>query len=373
MRTLSRCCLLVFLANLLFSPGCAMQLAEVMVKAPNQGMSITQLQRKPSRARFGRESEQRFRVNVGTPGISEASLALRVLEPSPVPMLGVKIEPTANRDRFHFALVYAQEDQIVDTSPREPRGTIIVLHGIFGSKDTLPAMWGRVAAGAGFRSVLVDLRGQGRSTGDWLTYGALEAQDLVQVLNDLERRDLLAGPVGVIGISYGGATAIQLAGLDPRVEAVAALAPFADFQEVVPEFGRAILGPFAWLVSSSTAADATRYTQFYNGVPPAMPSPREAIAQTDAAVLLLHGRRDRHVPLHHSRQLVSAARGPARLIVLEDDDHVSLAMRPRDSVMRLREEILNWFTLWLGPHDSEPDTGRELKLADADASEPAGQ
>ncbi|MFA9479291.1 alpha/beta hydrolase family protein [Phycisphaerales bacterium AB-hyl4] len=362
MRTVSRCCLVVLLVHLLFSPGCAMQLAEVMVKAPNQGLSVADVERKPSRARFGRETESRFRVDVGTPGVSDASLAVRVLDPSPVPMLGVKLEPVASRDRYQFALVYAKEDQVVEPVPTEPRGTIIVLHGIFGSKDTLPAMWGRVAAGAGYRSVLVDLRGQGHSTGDWLTYGVLESRDLVQVLDELERRELLAGPVGVIGISYGGATAIQLAAIDPRVEAVVAFAPFATFESVVPDFGRAILGPFAWLVSPTTTHNAIRYTQHHNGTPPIAASPLEAIARTNAAVLLLHGQRDRHVPLRHSRQLLHAARGPAKLVVLEHEDHESLAMRPRHSLMQLREEILNWLSLWLDPND--PDQ----KVAEADVA-----
>ncbi|MEX0653349.1 MAG: alpha/beta fold hydrolase [Phycisphaeraceae bacterium] len=363
MRMISRCCLTMLLATLLFGPGCAMQLAEHMVKAPNHGRTIAELDAKPSRARFGREEEKRYRVTVGESAADEASLAVRVLDPSPVPMLGVQIEPSHDRNRFHFALVYAQADQVADPAPSEPRGTIIMLHGIFGSKDTLPAMWGRVICGAGFRSVLVDMRGQGHSTGDWLTYGVQESQDLVQVLDDLEERGLLVPPVGVVGISYGAATAIQFAAIDPRVEAVVALAPFATFESVVPDFGKAILGPFAWLISSRTTEDAIRYTQHYNGMAPARPSPLEAIARTDAAVLLLHGQQDRHVPIRHSYQLLDAARGPARLIALENEDHESLALRPRQSVMRIREEILNWLTLWLDPAESD------AKIADAEQTD----
>lgn len=106
-----------------------------------------------------------------------------------------------------------------------PRGTILVLHGIIDKKETMLGV-ARDLAASGFRTVPVDLRAHGRSSGQWLTFGVVEARDLSQVLDALETQGLLAGPVGVFGPSYGGAVAIQLAGADPRVRAVVAVCPF---------------------------------------------------------------------------------------------------------------------------------------------------
>ena len=119
--------------------------------------------------------------------------------------------------------------------PASPRGTVFVLHGIRDSKASMRG-WGEMLARAGYRAVLVDSRGHGRSTGDWLTYGVNESRDLAQVLDLLASRGQVAGEVGVMGISYGAATAIQWAGLDARVKAVIAVAPFASLRDVVPGY-----------------------------------------------------------------------------------------------------------------------------------------
>ncbi len=102
--------------------------------------------------------------------------------------------------------------------PPAPRGTVFVLHGIRDRKDSMLG-WGRGLAQAGYRAVLVDARGHGRSSGDFLTYGVVESRDLSQVLDALEAQGLAAGRVGVMGVSYGASTAIEWAGAEPRVAA----------------------------------------------------------------------------------------------------------------------------------------------------------
>ena len=52
------------------------------------------------------------------------------------------------------------------------RGTVFVLHGIRDSKESVRA-WGERLASAGYRAVLVDLRGHGRSSGTFLSYGVV--------------------------------------------------------------------------------------------------------------------------------------------------------------------------------------------------------
>ena len=144
--------------------------------------------------------DQQFWVKVGPP---EAALSVSVVEPR-------------------------------DKSPA-PRGAILVLHGILArSAAMLPVA--RTMADAGYRAVLVDLRGHGRSTGKYMTFGVQEAKDLRQVIDALERKGLLAGSLGVYGISYGATTSIHLAGTDRRIRAVVAVEPFCTAREEVPHF-----------------------------------------------------------------------------------------------------------------------------------------
>ena len=95
---------------------------------------------------------------------------------------------------------------ILDQRAAQPRGTVLLLHGIRDTKRSLLGVAERLAEN-GFRAVLVDLRGHGHSTGDWLSYGPREGADLQQVLDALAQRGELALPVGAYGTSYGGAAA----------------------------------------------------------------------------------------------------------------------------------------------------------------------
>ncbi len=98
------------------------------------------------------------------------------------------------------------------------------------------APWGFVLAEAGYRVVLVDLRGHGRSTGDRIYFGSVERTDLAQCLDALRLQGIGTGPVGVLGVSYGAVLALQWAATDPRVQCVAAISPYTDPGTAVDRF-----------------------------------------------------------------------------------------------------------------------------------------
>ena len=220
-----------------------------------------------------------------------------------------------------------------------PRGTILLLHGIHGNKRHMLGM-AKTLAGHGFRAVLVDLRGHGRSSGDWLTYGYQESADLVQVLDALSERGLLAGSVGVYGTSYGGATAIMLAGRDPRVQAVVTVAAFSDMREVVACNIRSQL-PFGGLLSQSWIDGTLARCGELAGFDPAAASPVAAVTRTKARILLVHGKADAKIPFSEAEALYAACRDHGRLILLDGEDHDSI-MQDRSGT--LSREVPAWFT-----------------------------
>ncbi len=79
-----------------------------------------------------------------------------------------------------------------------PRGTAVLLH-CYGGDQSVMMPWALRLAQAGWRCVLVDLRGHGRSTGDRIYFGAVEARDLSQLLDQLARAGPVAEPVAVLG------------------------------------------------------------------------------------------------------------------------------------------------------------------------------
>jgi pimeloyl-ACP methyl ester carboxylesterase len=63
-----------------------------------------------------------------------------------------------------------------------PHSTIILLHGYGENKYTM-VPWAFALGKAGYRTVLVDFRGHGASTGQYTTYGILETRDIEQLLH----------------------------------------------------------------------------------------------------------------------------------------------------------------------------------------------
>jgi len=243
-------------------------------------------------------------------------------KPAPAPRDGeLRVETGEPRASIAFEVV----------GPAEPRATVLVLHGIRDSRESMRG-WGELLAGAGMRAVLVDLRGHGRSTGDVLSYGVFDARDLASVVDGLEARGLRAGRVGALGISYGAAVAIEWAGRDARVDRVVAIAPFASLAEVVPGYTPV---PVPDLFASRAIALAGRW----GGFDPDEASPRSAIAHTAARVLLFHGTEDERIAPRQSGELLAAARDHAELVLVDGASHETIGADPGG---QLRARTLAW-------------------------------
>jgi len=120
--------------------------------------------------------------------------------------------------------------------------TIVMLHGYMLSKETM-LPWALQLAQAGYRVVLVDLRGHGQSTGDTIGFGKYEVNDLRQLLDQLQAQGLCDGSIGVMGLSYGATLALHWAAQDTRIRAVVALAPYNQPAEAFERLARLLKVP----------------------------------------------------------------------------------------------------------------------------------
>jgi len=290
------------------STGCTVPLAHLIGRAPNRYSPFVRgpIRLPPIESLAG--VDQQFFVEVGPP---EATLSVSVVDPPP------------------------------DRQP--PRGTILVLHGymirsvwMLGTADML--------AEEGYRTVLVDLRGQGHSTGDWITYGVREASDLSQVIDALEQRGLIVGRLGVYGISYGATTAIHLAGRDPRIGAVVAVAPFDTMRSEVPNYVRTSLPALGWMIPDATYQRAIDEAGRRGGFDPDAADASAAIRQASAPVLILHGTDDWLVPTGAGIKLHEAACTHSRLVLIPGVGHLMIFFDPTGDVAR---HTRAWFDCFL--------------------------
>ena len=225
----------------------------------------------------------------------------------------------------------------------EALGTVFVLHGVRSDKFWLRGLATQVAL-QGFRAVLPDLPGHGRSSGNWLTYGACEARELKALLDELTKQGRVSGDVGIVGLSYGAAVGLQFAAADPRVRAVVAIAPFSSLRDVVPGYVGCYLPVLGRLIPASLVQSGIDQAGVLGNFDPDAASPLTAVARTQAQILLIHGAADAHIAAAQSSALQAAAPTHSELILVEGDDHFSIV---GDRTKAIQTRGMPWLHRWL--------------------------
>lgn len=228
------------------------------------------------------------------------------------------------------------------TAGGEPRGTVVVLHGL-----RVSSFWMMVKArdltDAGYRAVMIDLRGHGGSTGDWFSYGYHESRDVIAVIDALESDGLIAGRLGVWGISLGATTALQAAGRDTRIEAVVAVTPFTNARAV----GRHVIGEVIPFGDRYTDEQVDAIIDAVGERGSFDPDEADAVAgieRTKARVLIVGGECDWITPIDHARAIHAAVPDRSERITLPMTGHIFAGV---DVGWRVKRASVQWFDRYL--------------------------
>ena len=235
----------------------------------------------------------------------------------------------------------------------KPRGTIVLLQGHSGYTRKEPYLWplAAVLSNHGYRVIMPDLRGQGDSTGDQITFGKLETQDLKQLVDDLQRRNLLTGNLGILGHSYGSMMSIFAGSNDPRIKAIASISPnnfMADTtapMNIARIFHPDLYATLQSLGGPDLVEDGLREAASRLRVNPDTFSPSTAITKTQTPLLLLHGTSDQICPTYASEQIQTARPQNTTRLTFPGDDHWSLLYK-----QKTWQTIVNFFDTNLTPN-----------------------
>ncbi len=264
-----------------------------------------------------------WRLPIAAPA---AELSVGVIDPG---MHKFTYESEEKSDPEKKVMVYSfsmKSEVVGDTKVAvPPKGTLVFLHGIMMTKEAM-LPWAMYFAQQGYRTVVVDLRGHGRSTGKWIGFGAWETEDLTKLADELERRALMVGKLGVFGVSYGAVMGLHWAAADPRLAAVVALEPFSDPQKAIVEFTRGVEPKLAALFSEASFSKALVQASAMAGFKWNDVSVVESVKRMRVPVRFFHGRYDTWIRPEHSAELLRVAKkGSVR--TLSNDNHMSLALR----------------------------------------------
>jgi len=224
------------------------------------------------------------------------------------------------------------------------RGSIILMHGL--RADRL-AMLGRARflSAERYSVLLFDFQAHGDSSGDKITFGYLESKD-AQAAVDLIRLELPGQPVGVIGVSMGGAAAL-LASPRLDVDAMVLEEVYPDIKTAIADRLQMAMGGWARILTPLLSLQMEPRL----GVSAEIMRPVDRIREIQVPKFLIAGSEDRHTTLEESRRLFEAAAEPKELWVVQGAAHTDMcSFAPAEYTRR----ILAFFAATLRPMKVEP-------------------
>ena len=179
----------------------------------------------------------------------------------------------------------------------------IVLHGKGDNRIGVIKYVGMLAR-AGYAVLTYDHRHHGASEGRYATYGYYEGYDVSAAIDYLAARgDCNTERLGVMGESYGAATAIMAAAVDPRIRLLIEDSAYPDLPTVIADYGKALYGlPRFPLVDSALFVAGLR-AHFR----PKEVSPLIAIKSVTVPTLIIHCTGDANIRPEYSEWIYAAS------------------------------------------------------------------
>lgn len=333
-RAMSSARLLLLVLLALNTAGCGTFMARSLARAPNRYPAWFAAEA-PVTLSFNPKLLTNFVAQYADVGPPAARICYRVIEPADYHLQVTSTNWLKHgRPEYEFkfrATVPAPPNQWTSA----PRGTVLLLHG-YGLAQFSMMPWAFRLADEGWRCVLVDLRGHGKSTGQQIYFGLHETNDLSQLLDVLARDNQLTGPVAAVGESYGAALALRWQTVEPRVHSVVALAPYASLSNAVMN----IRQQYAWWVPKFWVRAGLKQLPSVLQVPSNEFDMTTVLRQKPVTALFVAGADDGIAPVKDVEQLRALALPGSKMVVVAGATHESLTYYFSDLAL----PILDWLT-----------------------------
>lgn len=263
----------------------------------------------------------------------------RTLHPKPRPFPAPHALPVVRTVR-----VVSHEGKVFELwvfESRTPRGVILACHGYHANRLQLVELAERFCQ-RGYTVVIFDLRGHGTRRGP-CTFGVYDVQDLGVILRWLHGQpDLDQLPLGMFGLSLGGAIACQAVTRYPELRALAVDSTYARLFPIVAQAIRKQYHlpamPWAWITWACVQLVLRRRLSRLDPVVLAVGIQRP--------LLLIHGTEDQSVPVDHARALYARWQGYKEQWIKAGVGHVGMYAHDPEGYC---ERIISFFDRWLRP------------------------
>lgn len=205
-------------------------------------------------------------------------------------------------------------------SPESPKAVVICLTGI--QNPSVTCYWGhaRMFYDAGYASILLEVRGHAPSEGNRICAGYQETRDVQAVTDYIKHNpELRETPIVVMGISMGGAIAINSIGNNDDIDALVSISAYSAFEDVFVELmDGQIPALFTWCIKPFVRL--TALVKF--GANPWTMRPKSAITRLHGRpALLMHTTKDLDVPYANFERIMAKAPDNTLTLVRDVDEH----------------------------------------------------
>lgn len=332
-------------AALLGTAGCSSFVARRIAQAPNTYPTWF-APKAPVSIGMSPKLMENFPMHVVKIGPPPAEMRYRIIDPADYNMkLTFTNWVEHGKPQFDFN-VHATVPGTPNSWTAAPRGTAILLHG-YGLAQFSMAPWALRLAQDGWRCVIVDLRGHGTSTGKRIFFGVQEIYDMSRLLDQMEHDGKLVGPVVAMGESYGAALALRWKGVEPRVQAVVAIAPYAVLVDSVLNIAKEYAGSVEdlwkpweavlWLGEEALCNKAiiragVRKLPKILDVPPGELDMTTVLARRPVKALFVAAAKDKISPPADVKKLYALAAPGSKMIVVPEATHEAVTYFFKDLV-----------------------------------------
>ncbi len=173
----------------------------------------------------------------------------------------------------------------------------------------------------GFNVILYDLRAHGLNEPTYVTYSVRESRDLLAMIRDSEARFANMRVFGLQGESLGAATSVAVLKYTKRPDFVVA---DCGFSEIIPvlKVGLKSMHLPGFLVYPASLVTKLRYGLFYSEM-----RPIDSLKDSQVPILFMHGKEDSFIVPGHSEAMLKAAKGPAKLHLVDGANHAESAIK----------------------------------------------
>jgi len=277
-------------------------------------------------------------VGLGVSGWGVLS-TYRMLHPRPRPLTipqslpPVRTVSLVSRGREPFELWVLHADQ--------PRGVIVACHGYHVHRLQLIER-AQGLCQRGYTVLLFDLHGHGSRRGA-CTFGVRDVEDIGVILHWLKQQPELASlPVGVFGLSLGGAIACQAAARFSEVRALVVDSMYARLFPIMADAIRRLYHlpalPWAWVTWLGVQVALGRRLSRVD--------PLVLASQIRRPILIIHGAGDESVPVEHARALYARWQGPKAQWIEPTVGHVGMSAA---DLAGYCDRVAGFFDQWLTP------------------------